>query len=185
MRNQGLGSWPVRRARKTPDDVALIHGETSLTYAELRDRTVRLAYALRGLGIGPGDRVAYLGFNHPSFLETLFATGLLGGVFVPLNARLSGAEIAFQLADSGASVLIHASTHASLVASLPGPVAVSSYEGLPDYADGGPLDVPVSLDDTCMIMYTSGTTGRPKGAALTHGNITWNAVNVLVDTDLI
>src|SRR5690242_3111413 len=165
MRNQGLGSWPVRRARKTPDDIALIHEETSLTYAGLRDRTVRLAYALRGLGVGPGDRVAYLGFNHPSFLETFFATGLLGGVFVPLNARLGGAEIAFQLGDSGASVLIYAPTHAELVASLPGPAAVSvtEYEGLPDYANHGPLDVPVELDDPCMIMYTSGTTGRPKG----------------------
>jgi fatty-acyl-CoA synthase len=187
MRNQGLGSWPVRRARKTPRYTALIHDGTPMTYAGLRDRVVRLAHALRGLGVEPGDRVAYLGFNHPAFLETLFATGMLGGVFVPLNARLTGPEIAYQITDSGASVLIHAPTHTGLVAGVTGPrkVALDEYERLPCARDGEPIDVPVSLDDPCMIMYTSGTTGRPKGAVLTHGNITWNAVNVLIDHDLI
>ncbi|MCW2862382.1 MAG: AMP-dependent synthetase [Actinoallomurus sp.] len=187
MRNQGLGSWPVRRARKTPHDTAVIHDGTPLTYAGLRDRVVRLAHALRGLGIGPGDRVAYLGFNHPSFLETLFATGMLGGVFVPLNARLTRPEIAYQIEDSGASLLIHAATHADVVDGLPVPrsIALEEYERLPCARDGEPIDVPVKLDDPCMIMYTSGTTGRPKGAVLTHGNITWNAVNVLIDHDLI
>jgi fatty-acyl-CoA synthase len=181
MRDQGLGSWPVRRARKTPDDVALIHDGTPVTYASLRDRVVRLAHALRRAGIGPGDRVAYLGFNHPSFLETLFATGMLGGVFVPLNARLAAPEIAYQLADSGASALVHA-----LPVDDP-PVRTviprDELDRLPPADE--PIDEPVGLDDPCMIMYTSGTTGRPKGAVLTHGNITWNAVNVLVDHDLI
>jgi fatty-acyl-CoA synthase len=187
MRNQGLGSWPVRRARKTPHDIAAIHEGTPLTYAGLRDRVVRLAHALRGLGIGPGDRVAYLGFNHPSFLEALFATGTLGGVFVPLNARLTRSEIAYQVDDSGASLLIYAPTHAELVAGLPVPrrIALEEYERLPCARAGEPIDEPVTLDDPCMIMYTSGTTGRPKGAVLTHGNITWNAVNVLIDHDLI
>jgi fatty-acyl-CoA synthase len=187
MRNQGLGSWPVRRARKTPHDTAVIHDGTPLTYAGLRDRVVRLAHTLRGLGIGPGDRVAYLGFNHPSFLETLFATGTLGGVFVPLNARLTRPEIAYQIEDSGASLLVYAATHADVVDGLPVPrrIALEEYERLPCARDGEPIDVAVKLDDPCMIMYTSGTTGRPKGAILTHGNITWNAVNVLIDHDLI
>jgi fatty-acyl-CoA synthase len=184
MRNQGLGSWPVRRARKTPNDIALIHDGTPLTYAGLRDRVADLAAALRELGTGPGDRVAYLGFNHPSFLQTLFATGMLGGVFVPLNARLTGPEIAYQLTDSGASVLVHAPTHAAVVDGLPvrATIGLEQLERLPVTE---PVDVPVELDDPCMIMYTSGTTGRPKGAMLTHGNITWNAVNVLIDHDLI
>ncbi|MBO4252616.1 acyl-CoA synthetase [Streptomyces griseorubiginosus] len=192
MRNEGLGSWPARRARKTPHRTALIHGGTSLTYAQLYDRTTRLAHALRSRGIRRGDRIAYLGPNHPSYLETLFAAGTLGAVFVPLNTRLAGPEIAFQLADSGAKALVYGPSHAGLVAGLPGDTDVRAYvEVGAEYeealagAPAEPVDGPVAPDDTCIIMYTSGTTGRPKGAMLTHANLTWNAVNVLIDHDLI
>ncbi|WP_369360879.1 o-succinylbenzoate--CoA ligase [Streptomyces sp. cg2] len=191
MRNEGLGSWPARRARKTPHRTALIHHDTTTTYAELYARTTRLAHALRARGIRRGDRIAYLGPNHPSFLETLFAAGTLGAAFVPLNTRLAGPETAHQLADSGAKVLVFAPSHAGLVAGLPGTAGVRTYlEVGADYeeavagASAEPFDEPVAADDICIIMYTSGTTGRPKGAMLTHGNLTWNAVNVLVDTDL-
>ncbi|GAA3937813.1 long-chain fatty acid--CoA ligase [Actinomadura viridis] len=205
MHNEGLGSWPARRARKTPQRPALIHDGRTFTYAELDDRVTRLAHGLRSLGVRRGDRVAYLGANHPSFLETLFAAGALGAVFVPLNTRLAAPEIAYQLADSGTSALVYGPAHADLVAGIRDQVPVRSYvaldgpgthgghgaQGAHGYADllagGGaePVDEPVSADDLCMIMYTSGTTGRPKGAMLTHGNITWNAVNVLIDHDLL
>ncbi|MFE9021464.1 long-chain fatty acid--CoA ligase [Streptomyces sp. NPDC007808] len=192
MRNEGLGSWPARRARKTPHRTALIHGGTSHTYADLHHRTTRLAHALRERGVRRGDRIAHLGPNHPSYLETLFAAGTLGAVFVPLNTRLAGPEIAYQLSDSGAKALVYGPSHAGLVAGLPGSTDVRTYvevgteyeEALGSAAEE-PIDEPVAPDDTCLIMYTSGTTGRPKGAMLTHGNITWNAINVLVDTDLI
>jgi fatty-acyl-CoA synthase len=191
MRNEGLGSWPARRARKTPHRTALIHGDTTVSYAELYARTTRLAHALRALGLRRGDRIAYLGPNHPSYLETLFAAGTLGAVFVPLNPRLAGPEIAHQLGDSGAKVLVYAPSLAGLVAGLPGNVHVrtfvevgSRYEELIGQAAEEPIDQPVAAEDMCIIMYTSGTTGRPKGAMLTHGNLTWNAVNVLVDHDL-
>ncbi|MFJ5303670.1 long-chain fatty acid--CoA ligase [Streptomyces sp. NPDC088350] len=206
MRNEGLGSWPARRARKTPHRTALVHGGSSTNgggpstgdggsstdYATLHTRTTRLAHALRARGVRRGDRIAYLGPNHPSYLETLFAAGTLGAVFVPLNTRLVGPEIAHQLADSGAKVLVYGPTHAGLVAGLPGSTDVRiyvevgrEYEELLAAASTEPIDEPVTADDTCIIMYTSGTTGRPKGAMLTHGNLTWNAINVLVDTDLI
>ncbi|MGW0759997.1 o-succinylbenzoate--CoA ligase [Streptomyces sp. NPDC002814] len=192
MRNEGLGSWPARRARKTPHRTALIHGETAFTYAELYDRTTRLAHALRARGVRRGDRIAYLGPNHPSYLETLFAAGTLGAVFVPLNTRLAGPEIAYQLADSGAKALVYGPAFQGLVAGLPGSTDVRTYvEAGAEYEEAlasvsqEPIDEPVGADDTCIIMYTSGTTGRPKGAMLTHGNLTWNAINVLVDTDLI
>ncbi|WP_052863239.1 o-succinylbenzoate--CoA ligase [Streptomyces niger] len=192
MRNEGLGSWPARRARKTPHRIAVRHEGATTTYAELHDRTARLARALRATGVRRGDRIAFLGPNHPSFLETFFAAGALGAVFVPLNTRLAGPELAYQLADSGAGTLIHTPEHAELVAGLrdtAAPVRTylevgSAYEELIAGAAGGPLDEPVSGDDVCIIMYTSGTTGRPKGAMLTHANLTWNALNVLVDTDL-
>lgn len=192
MRNEGLGSWPARRARKTPHRTALIHGDTTFTYAELHTRVTRLAHALRARGIRRGDRVAYLGPNHPSYLETLFAAGSLGAVFVPLNTRLAGPEIGYQLSDSGARALVYGPSHAGLVAGLPGSTDVrtyvevgAEYERLLAESAQEPIDEPVTADDTCIIMYTSGTTGRPKGAMLTHGNLTWNAINVLVDTDLI
>ncbi|MFI1480192.1 o-succinylbenzoate--CoA ligase [Streptomyces sp. NPDC020747] len=192
MRNEGLGSWPARRARKTPHRTALIHGDTTVTYAGLYERTTRLAHALRASGVRRGDRIAYLGPNHPSYLETLFAAGTLGAVFVPLNTRLAGPEIAYQLTDSGAKALVYGPSFAGLVAGLPGNSDVrtyvevgAEYDQLLAEAPDEAIDEPVTADDTCIIMYTSGTTGRPKGAMLTHGNLTWNAVNVLVDQDLI
>lgn len=192
MRNEGVGSWPARRARKTPRRTALIHHDTTVTYAELYERTTRLAHALRARGVRRGDRIAYLGPNHPSFLETLFAAATIGAVFVPLNTRLAGPEIAYQLADAGATVLVHGPSHRELVEAVAGGVGVrtyvevgAAYEDALAGASAEPIDEPVAADDTCIIMYTSGTTGRPKGAMLTHANLTWNAFNVLVDHDLI
>ncbi|MFD4630411.1 long-chain fatty acid--CoA ligase [Streptomyces sp. NPDC058284] len=203
MLNQGIGSWPARRARRTPDRVALVHEETETTYRELHRRVLRLAHGLRSLGMGRGDRVAHLGPNHPSFVETLFAAGVLGAVFVPLNTRLTAAELAYNLSDAGATVLVHgteqgataaeAATEAGVRhrvalgasgASGASGTAAVGYDELLDGAATEPLDEAVAPDDPCMIMYTSGTTGRPKGAVLSHANVTWNSVNVLVDSDL-
>ena len=212
MRNEGVGSWTARRARKTPDAPAIRYAGRTLTYAGLDDRVRRLARALRGLGTGPGSRVAYLGPNHPAFLETMFATWSAGAIFVPLNMRLAGPELAYQLADCGAALLVYAPEQAAVVAGLRGEAGARPRRGPavaargsatswpwpgrprgtmttracwpgPPGADPGPADVPVSLDDPGLIMYTSGTTGRAKGATLTHGNITWNAINVVVDAD--
>ncbi|HEU5428630.1 MAG TPA: long-chain fatty acid--CoA ligase [Actinocrinis sp.] len=189
MRNQGLGSWTARRARKTPGAVAVVHEETRYTYAQLHERATRLAHHLRTLGIRRGDRVAFIAPNHPAFLEALFAAGQLGAVFVPLNTRLSPRELDHCVSDSGAGILIHS---ASCTSVAPGQVPTlrvtipidDDYERV---VGGGPrpepIDEPISLADTCLIMYTSGTTGRAKGAQLTHGNIIWNSINVLVDTD--
>jgi fatty-acyl-CoA synthase len=199
MRDQGLGSWPVRRRRLSPAHVAFEHGATRRTYAELDDRTRHLAAALRSLGVERGDRVAYLGPNDPTLLETLFAATALGGVFVPLNWRLTAPELTYIAADCGATLLVHAAqmTGTATAVVADGSTALRHqvelgppFEGM---ATGGgqagaavpaPIDAPVGLDDPAVIIYTSGTTGRPKGATLSHGNITWNCVNALVDTDL-
>ncbi|MEV4429928.1 long-chain fatty acid--CoA ligase [Streptomyces sp. NPDC049602] len=195
MRNQGIGSWPARRNRKSPRRTALLHEGRAIDYAELHDRCTRLAHALRGAGVGRGDRVAYLGPNHPAYLETLFATGLLGAVFVPLNTRLAVPELLHQLTDSGSGVLVHAGQPAERVTELAAGAAVAtvlavdggpgaSYEERLAAASAEPVDEEVGHEDVCLIMYTSGTTGRSKGAVLTHGNVVWNSLNVLVDTDL-
>ena len=183
MRNHGVGSWAARRARMSPDRVAVVHDGREWTFAEVSDRATRMAHVLAATGVGTGDRVAYLGPNHPAFLETLFATGLLGAVFVPLNTRLAAPELAYILADSGAAVLVHAPL--SLVDDLRDVPAHLALDGLDlEGAPTDPLDVAVEDSDVCMIMYTSGTTGRPKGAMLTHANIAWNSVNLLLDIDL-
>jgi fatty-acyl-CoA synthase len=188
MRNQGIGSWTVRRDRKTPDRVAVEYGESSFTYRQLHQRVVRLAHALRRLGVARGDRVAYLGPNHPSLLETFFAAGLLGAVFVPLNTRLAAPELAGQIADSGAGTLVHAPGVAGGLGpavTAPRMIEVGDvYEDLLARSPVDPIDEDVSLDEPCIIMYTSGTTGKAKGAVLSHGNIMWNSINVLVDLDL-
>lgn len=192
MRNEGLGSWPARRARKTPHRTALTHEGRTISYAALHSRVLRLAHALRARGVRRGDRVAYLGPNNPAFLETFFAAGALGAVFVPLNTRLAAPEIAYQLADAGARTLIHSPTLTPVVAELRTASAQvdlfvdvgPTYEELVEHSIEEPLDEAVGRDDVCLLMYTSGTTGRPKGAMLTHANLTWNAVNVLVDADL-
>jgi fatty-acyl-CoA synthase len=192
MRNLGVGSWAVRRARMSPNRIAVIHDRLQWTYADLAARSNGAAHALRGLGVGHGDRVAYLGPNHPAFLATLFGTGLLGGVFVPLNWRLAVPELAYILGDSGADVLVYAGQHSQTAAALD--VRALPFEALPVEAlpvetllaagAGDPVDEPVETGETCMIMYTSGTTGRPKGAMLTHANLAWNSYNLLIDVDV-
>lgn len=95
MLNEGVGSWPYRRVRQAPEKTAIRFRDERFTYAELDERVTRLARALRELGVGKGDRVALLSPNHPAYLEALFAAGVLGAIFVPLNARLTVPEIAF------------------------------------------------------------------------------------------
>jgi fatty-acyl-CoA synthase len=171
----------------TPQRTALVHDGDAVTYAQFDERVRRLAHVLVGRGIVAGDRVAYLGPNHPAFLETFFATAALGAIFVPLNTRLAEPELTYMLDDSGAALLVYGPEHAATAEHLTVAhrIAVAGeYEGLLATASHEPHDVPVALDDVCMIMYTSGTTGHPKGAMLTHGNLTWNCYNLLIDLDL-
>jgi fatty-acyl-CoA synthase len=197
MRNQGLGSWMARRARMTPGRTALVHAGNAWTYLQVHERVTRLANALHELGVRHGDRVAYLGPNHPAFLETLFATGALGAIFVPLNARIAGPELVSALGDSGSSLLVYAPEVSQLVASVRSQlsgrqlvsmeadaIGVHSYSELLARAPATAVDEPVDLDEPCMIMYTSGTTGRAKGATLTHANAAWNCFNVIIDVDV-
>jgi fatty-acyl-CoA synthase len=184
----GIGSWPHRQARIRPAGIALRQGARSLTYAQLAERVDRLAGALAARGVGRGDRVAYLGWNNIAGFEAFFAAGRIGALFVPLNARLVAPEIAYLLDDCEPAALFHGSEHQDLVRQE------GVYEGLVlGPADqermtlhGGPAPAgDVGLEDDAVILYTSGTSGRPKGAVLTHGNLTFNTMNQLAHVDVL
>jgi fatty-acyl-CoA synthase len=187
-----VGSWIERRARTAPDRVAIIGDGWSLTYAQLATRIRRLANGLRLLGLAPGDRVAWLGPNHPAFLELLFATGLLGCVLAPVNHLLDADGIVEVLADTEPVVLVQ---HAA-VGAVPAPVSVrhrigvagpidgaTPYEALIERSPDRVVDGRVAADDLFLLPHTSGTSGRPKGVMLTHANVTWNVVNLLSSAD--
>ncbi|WP_460801981.1 acyl-CoA synthetase [Microbacterium sp. GXF6406] len=200
MENQGLGTWIERRRIKSAGETAIVYGDISYTYDEFADRIARFANALQERGVGAGNRVAYVGDNHPDFLTTFFACGSLGAVFVPLNTRLAARELQFQIQDSGAAVLVLHQSQRELARAaawetavvhrivIDGPAELPPVESIDDVLADTPSTVlpstPVTFDDAAMILYTSGTTGRPKGAVLTHGNLTWNALNVIVDYDV-
>jgi fatty-acyl-CoA synthase len=177
----------------SPEGVALATSGEALTYAELAARVETTARHLRELGVAPGERVAYLGPNSVDTFLCFFATARLGGVFVSLNTRLAAPEIGYMLADSGSVALVHGPECAELArAADPGAHGVKHVISGPDLRDaaGSTASVPwpdqlVDLDDPVLILYTSGTTGRPKGAVLTHGNITWNTVNQLAHVDVL
>src|SRR6185295_16857264 len=180
----GVGSWIERRARIAPDRVALVHGTTQRSYAALAQRVGRLSSGLRELGVGRGDRVGWLGENHPAFLEFLFAVARLGAVFAPVNHRLRADAAARVLddyavkliivGDAAAAIELPAGVHAVHVrGGMPG----GSFEDLIASARMSGADVRVDPDDVCVMPHTSGTTGSPKGVMLTHANLTWNAIN--------
>ncbi len=193
--DRGIGQWVTKRAFLNGERTALIHGDTSVTYAEFERRTNQVAASLLRLGVRKGDRVAVLLVNSAEFLEVLFGSAKIGAITVPINVRLAGAEIGYILADSGAEVFVfHEPLAAAAISAVdePGVRVRHTIRAWGAPADGEiaysdllsdgapePLDHDIDGRDPAFIMYTSGTTGPPKGAILTHDNCLWNAVNVL------
>jgi fatty-acyl-CoA synthase len=197
MLNQGLGSWIHRRRIKSRGKVAIISQGTELTYDEFDRNINRLAHAFVDAGIRKGDRVAYLGENHPAFLEVFFAATQIGALFVPLNTRLAAPELHYALEDSGSRILVHADALSELAfravvgidslrlvtadgASSPESISLEAFRS----SDTEFIDSVVDEEDAAIILYTSGTTGHPKGAVLLHRNLVWNTFNALVDYDI-
>ena len=182
--------WIAHHARNTPQQRAVVdlHEHRTLTYQSFDQRCNRLAGWLRSVGVGRGDRAAILAQNCSDVLELQFACGRLGAIFVPLNWRLTVPELRFILGDATPRVLIHDPDFAESAQALAhgadgmrllqrgGPA--SDYERALAGADPLAVHEPVTLDDVSTIMYTSGTTGHPKGAMITHGMTFWNAVNL-------
>jgi fatty-acyl-CoA synthase len=198
MHNHGLGSWMAKRRLKTPEKAALVFEEETITYRRLADAADRVSALLWHRGIRKGDAVAYLGENSPEFIQVMFGVMQLGAVFVPVNTRLAPPEIAHVLGDSGARALVHDSEFAERIADVVDDAGIAhrivTGDGTPERPGlahllrttrAGHADADVTLDDAAAIIYTSGTTGRAKGAVLTHGNLTWVALNCIVDYDVV
>jgi fatty-acyl-CoA synthase len=182
--------WIAHFARRTPDKPAVVDlaSDRRFSYAQFDARISRLAAHLRGtLGIARGDRVAVLAMNTTDTLEVQFACGRIGAVFLPLNTRLTVPELQFIVGDAGPKLMIHDAELADIAGevgrSCQVPAALrlgadGSYEAA--IAAARPLDQAeeMMLDDISTIMYTSGTTGQPKGAIITHGMTFWNCVNL-------
>jgi fatty-acyl-CoA synthase len=192
-----LGRWFSDRARRTPHRRALTFEGTTWTYAEMQDRIDRLAGALRGHGVCHGDRVGFLGLNQPAFLVTLFASARLGAIFVPFNFRLTGPELAYVIGDAGIHTLVVDEAHRPIIDGIRSELPCRHYwsadVNAPDWPSFEHVEIghqplvhgeAVDPDEVAVIMYTSGTTGRPKGAMLTHANIWWNNVSALSGFDI-
>jgi fatty-acyl-CoA synthase len=191
-----LAKWKTLRGTK-PAVVELETGR-SLTYAALDERADRLAHALQGgFGVGFGDRVAVLAQNRLEQVELYFAVAKLGAVLVPVNWRLTPPEVGYVLSDSGPKVVFFGEELQAGVRALVGdglwrgPLVGLDDAGPQGYAArlGAAASTPVEREGVqestpLMLLYTSGTTGRPKGAVLTHGSITWNAINTATGWDL-
>ena len=178
-RGMTMSDQLARWARRTPDAAALRFEGTGRSYAELDERVTRLARALAGRGVATGDRVAVLALNGLEVWETYLAAVRLGAVVVPVNFRLVPDEVAYVLADSGTVALVVDTALAEVAAKARAQASGvrtvitigGDYEEALGAVGGEPLDVEVDEGAAAFIMYTSGTTGRPKGAVLTHRNL--------------
>ncbi|HEY7415321.1 MAG TPA: long-chain fatty acid--CoA ligase [Ktedonobacteraceae bacterium] len=198
-----LGEWLARRELLTPNKIGLVDGETGsrFSYRVLNLRARALAAHLQQqYQVQQGERIAILAFNAPEYLDAFFACALLGAILIPLNWRLTTRELSFILSDCEPKLLLrdlphaeHAEEIASVFCNTSGSLPVLSFDDFPGEDSSLAARVrPFETNDgeePAVILYTSGTTGAPKGAVLSHRMITWNAINTQVswglrDTDI-
>jgi fatty-acyl-CoA synthase len=194
--------WIKRHAERTPEKLAVVDAHTGrqFTYAQFNERADRLAsFFGNRLGLEPGDRVSILAQNSSDYYEVLFGCGKMGAILNTLNWRLAAPELGFILDDCTPRVLIYEPGFADTVEALRPNISPESYIVMADQAPtgewtyedglaaGDPKGVPMPPlrhEDTWAILYTSGTTGRPKGAQVTYGSFFYNAVGMGLAIDL-
>ena len=200
---RNIGLWLTKRALMNPQREAYVDGDLDvrLTFAELNARCNRIANAFRAAGVEKGERVALLLMNSAEFTEAYFALGKIGAVVVPLNWRLVPDELAFILKDSGSKRLIFGEEFMDNVVELhrrgdatdiehwlqvegeqETAFFAQSYQAFRDAADDAEPPLGATGDDMLYIMYTSGTTGLPKGVVHTHDTSIWGCVTIAATT---
>jgi fatty-acyl-CoA synthase len=180
--------WIAYHANARGGHTAMVdlHTGRTFTYAQFDDRVGRLASGLRSAyGVGRGDRVGVLAHNSTDLFEIQFACARLGAVFVPMNWRLTVPELTFIVGDCSPTVLMHDPEFEDAAFKLAAACGVphlhardSEYERLIAAADGKASPESLTFDDTAALLYTSGTTGHPKGAIITHGMRFWQTINL-------
>jgi fatty-acyl-CoA synthase len=189
-----VGNWVTKWASLMPDKAALIFEGEVFTYKRLNERINQTAHKLKGMGIGKGNRVGVLMYNTHELVEIFFALGKIGAILVPLNTRFVSTEIEYIIRDSRLDVLIFGQPFVGVLEPLIGilPIKEGHYMCLGEapawakkYEDemaqqpvSEPIvDEPIGGEDAVIIMYTSGTTGTPKGAILSHRKTFFNSLN--------
>jgi len=193
--NVNVGNWVTKWASLNPDKPAIIFEDKTFTYKDLNERINQTAHMLQGMSIGKGDRVGVLMYNTYQLVEIFFALAKIGAILVPLNTRFVSSELEYIIKDSGLEALILGDNFIGVLEplsrSLPiknghylclgkPPVWAKNYEA--EMMAQRSVSEPVvnelaGGEDAIIIMYTSGTTGDPKGAVLSHRKTFFNALN--------
>jgi acyl-CoA synthetase (AMP-forming)/AMP-acid ligase II len=187
-RQENVGRLLYEAAKTYPERIAVVFHGRQWSYRELNDRVNALALGLTRLGLKSGDRVVLWMKNCPQFIETMFACWKPGLVVVPVNARLSPAEVAFHVTDCAASALVYGADFSFHAAQVPiahkinvGGECDLAYEDLAGRAGADEQTTELPEDAPAWLFYTSGTTGRPKGAVITHRNLVFVVVSWCAD----
>ena len=193
-RVMNLGDLLTEAARRHPERLAVVHGERSVTWAQMNARVDAFARALAGLGLGFGDKVIVQSRNSVEMFETMFAVFKLGAVWVPTNFRILPDDVAHIASSSQAKAIIYEpefAAHADAARDAGAEIVICIGEGRDGehvHADlvaagrGAPLRAaPVERDDPCWFFFTSGSTGKPKAAVLAHGQMAFVITNHLAD----